>query len=50
MFNKYNVVRPHFGKYCYDKTPIQTFLNFKNIVINKSHGFNSTKSKFANLN
>lgn len=40
---KYNEIRPHSGKYCYGKTPMQTFLDGKKIVQekvfeNKNHG------------
>lgn len=32
---KYNEFRPHSGKYCYGKTPMQTFLDSKHIAIEK---------------
>jgi hypothetical protein len=32
---KYNEIRPHSGKYCYGKTPMQTFLDGKKIVLEK---------------
>ena len=48
--SKYNVSRPNSGKYCYGKTPMQTFLDSKNIAIDKSHGFSNIKEKFANAN
>ena len=48
--SKYNISRPHSGKYCYGKTPMQTFLDSKNIAIDKSHGFDNIKEKFANAN
>lgn len=32
---KYNEERPHSGKYCYGKTPMQTFLESKKIALNK---------------
>jgi hypothetical protein len=35
---KYNEFRPHSGKYCYGKTPLQTFLDSKHIAIEKSCG------------
>lgn len=35
---KYNEFRPHSGKYCYGKTPMQTFLDSKRIAIEKSCG------------
>lgn len=33
--NKYNTQRPHAGKYCYGKTPMQTFLDAKHIALEK---------------
>ena len=48
--SKYNISRPHSGKYCYGKTPMQTFLDSKNIAIDKSHGFDNIKEKFASAN
>lgn len=33
---KYNEFRPHSGKYCYGKTPMQTFLDSKHIAIEKN--------------
>lgn len=33
---KYNEFRPHSGKYCYGKTPIQTFLDSKHIALEKN--------------
>ena len=48
--NKYNVSRPHSGKYCYGKTPMQTFLDSKNIAIDKSHEFSNIKGKFTDSN
>lgn len=35
---KYNEYRPHSGKYCYGKTPLQTFLDSKNIAAEKFYG------------
>ncbi|MDY6933226.1 MAG: IS481 family transposase, partial [Spirochaetota bacterium] len=32
---EYNVERTHTGKYCYGKTPMQTFLDSKNIALEK---------------
>ena len=32
---KYNEVRPHSGKYCYGKTPMQTFLDAKHLAKDK---------------
>lgn len=32
---KYNEFRPHSGKYCYGKTPMQTFLDSKHIALEK---------------
>ena len=32
---KYNELRPHSGKYCYGKTPMQTFLDAKALVKEK---------------
>ena len=36
--HKYNEFRPHSGRYCYGKTPMQTFLDSKHIAIDKSCG------------
>ncbi|HEX2548591.1 MAG TPA: IS481 family transposase [Gammaproteobacteria bacterium] len=33
---KYNEFRPHSGKFCYGKTPMQTFLDSKHIAIEKN--------------
>ena len=35
---KYNEFRTHSGKYCYGKTPLQTFLDSKKIAMEKFHG------------
>lgn len=35
---RYNQFRPHSGKYCYGKTPMQTFLDSKYIAIEKNCG------------
>lgn len=40
---KYNYERPHSGKYCYGKTPYQTFLKSKHIAIEKTIDENSRK-------
>ena len=31
----YNADRPHSGKYCYGKTPMQTFLDSKHIAVDR---------------
>ena len=36
--HKYNHARPHSGKYCYGKTPIQTFEDSKHLAIEKYIG------------
>ena len=36
MGNKFNEFHPHSGRYCYGKTPMQTFLDSKHIAIDKS--------------
>jgi hypothetical protein len=41
---KYNEFRPHSGKHCYGKTPMQTFLDSKKIAIEKFHGSMNDKS------
>jgi hypothetical protein len=33
----YNNNRPHSGKYCYGKTPMQTFVDAKHIAVEKSN-------------
>lgn len=38
--NEYNESRPHSGKYCYGKTPMETFKEGKKIVKEKMIGFN----------
>ena len=35
---QYNQLRPHSGRYCYGKTPMQTFSDSKHIAIEKNHG------------
>lgn len=35
---QYNQLRPHSGRYCYGKTPIQTFNDSKHIAIEKNYG------------
>ena len=32
---KYNMERPHSGRYCYGKTPWQTFLESKHLTLQK---------------
>lgn len=34
--NSYNEQRPHSGKYCYGKTPLQTFLDARHIALEKN--------------
>jgi transposase InsO family protein len=36
--SKYNTLRLHSGRYCYGKTPMQTFLDSKHLAIEKQHG------------
>jgi transposase InsO family protein len=36
--SNYNNLRPHAGKYCYGKTPMQTFMDSKHIAIEKNIG------------
>ena len=33
----YNNERPHSGRYCYGKTPMQTFLDSKKLAIEKNN-------------
>lgn len=33
----YNEERPHSGKYCYGKTPLQTFLDAKHVALEKNN-------------
>ena len=35
--NYYNYERPHSGKYCYGKTPIQTFIDSKKLALEKNN-------------
>ena len=44
---KYNTTRPHSGKNCYGKTPLQTFLDSKHIAIDKSNGYSKITSDVA---
>ena len=41
---KYNTLRPHSGKYCYGKTPLQTFLDSKHVAVEKQI-YNSDSSE-----
>jgi transposase InsO family protein len=41
---KYNEFRPHSGRFCYGKTPMQTFLDSKHIAIEKGCGILMEKS------
>ena len=34
--NKYNNQRPHSGKFCFGKTPMQTFIDAKHIAVDKT--------------
>ena len=36
--NKYNRLRPHSGRFCYGKTPMQTFLDSKTLALEKQCG------------
>jgi transposase InsO family protein len=36
--HQYNYFRPHSGRYCYGKTPIQTFNESKHIALEKNYG------------
>jgi hypothetical protein len=46
----YNNDRPHSGKYCFGKTPLQTFRECKNLAIDKSNQLAYAKSSFNNRN
>jgi len=35
---QYNELRPHSGRFCYGKTPLQTFKDSKHIAMEKNHG------------
>jgi hypothetical protein len=39
---EYNELRPHSGKYCYGKTPMQTFLDGLPMTREKMIGFEKT--------
>ena len=41
---EYNEERPHSGKYCYGKTPMETFLDTKDIALEKQHGYDLEES------
>lgn len=47
---KYNHERPHSGKYCYGKTPYQTFLDAKYIAFEKTIDENNIKNDDAKEN
>ena len=34
---QYNELRPHSGRYCYGKTPMQTFLDSKHVAQEKNY-------------
>ncbi len=40
----YNEDRPHSGKYCFGKTPMQTFLSAKKLALDKQHGYDEGTS------
>jgi transposase InsO family protein len=40
----YNEERPHSGKFCYGKTPMQTFIDTKRIALEKQYGYDLEKS------
>ncbi len=44
----YNEIRPHSGKYCYGKTPMQTFLDAKHLA--QSHQLDTLYVKIENKN
>lgn len=44
--NYYNLERPHSGRYCYGKTPMQTFIDSKSLALDKM--LNSVPSDEAN--
>lgn len=46
---KYNQYRPHSGRFCYGKTPIQTFNDAKHLAIEKFHGNLNHQSDSLNL-
>lgn len=43
----YNELRPHSGKYCYGKTPMQTFLSSKKLALEKQMGFRENTLELA---
>ena len=44
---KYNQQRPHSGKYCYGKTPMQTFIDSVKIAKEKCINYNLADATFA---
>ena len=48
---KYNETRPHSGKFCYGKTPMQTFLDSKQIAQSKNlnNVYAQTQNKTKNI-
>ena len=46
--DKYNTLRPHSGRYCYGKTPLQTFEESKHIALEKQIGNNGDLSDSKN--
>lgn len=47
---QYNNHRSHSGKYCYGKTPMQTFLDSKHIALEKSNEFMYHNKAYDSLN
>lgn len=41
---EYNEERPHSGKFCYGKTPMQTFIDAKKIALEKQYGYDQEES------
>lgn len=47
--NNYNYLRPHSGRYCYGKTPMQTFRDSKHIAIEKNIDMFRMSDNLTNL-
>ncbi|TAE35063.1 MAG: IS481 family transposase, partial [Alphaproteobacteria bacterium] len=47
--SKYNETRPHSGKYCYGKTPMQTFREAKHLVAEKTIPVAQSSNSATNL-
>lgn len=47
--SEYNELRPHSGKYCYGKTPMQTFIDSKQMTLEKQLDYLYNEENFASI-